>query len=239
MSLSIDVIVPVGPYENDKRWLKECVYSLSIQTLLPACIVFVDDQAHLDGDPTMLGLVRDLRAANQRYKVIRNSWLLGCADSWNIGIAESPSPWCFMMGADDWLEPSCLAACADAYRRTSDDRGYYFVGVRYCKEDGTQTAETQTAPCNAAMVNKGFWKHLGGFPPAAGLGAPDGLIVSIMLGKGSEAGNLRAVANGKPLYNARRHSGQDTHRQMSRFAGAVIDVRDVLTREWEPAKWTR
>lgn len=241
--MNVDVIVPVGPFENDKKWLDKCVMSLTTQTHKPTCIVFVDDQAHLEESSAFVRMVHSLRTQQQMYRVIRNSWRLGCADSWNIGIAESPSAFAFMMGADDWLEPTCLEALVAEYRRIHDDRGYYYPTLQYHLEAGAVPPYNdgtliEDKACNAAMVSKGWWKSVGGYPPEAGLGAPDAIVVSLMFAYGGKVGNLRPVAKGTPLYNVRVHAGRDTSRQ-GRFHTEVVSVRDKLTADWKPCEWAR
>lgn len=226
----IDIVLPVGPFPNDKKWLPEALYSIRRQTLKPGKVIVINDVARDLTDSFISKYLGNDIKLQHHFNLVR----LGCADSWNIGI-ELSNGLAFMMGADDWLEPTCLEECYAEYRRVGDDRGYYFVSIRYCESDGSLTDELQDLACNAAMVSKGLWRHLGGFPPLAGLGAPDGLIVSVLMGRGSEAGNLRPVKRGVPLYNVRRHAGQETGRTGA-YQPAIVEVRNIYTRDWQPAR---
>lgn len=225
----IDVVLPVGPFPNDKKWLPEALDGIRRQTLKPGKVIVINDDARDLTD----SFIRKYLGNDIKLQHYFNPVRLGCADSWNIGIYFSHGL-AFMMGADDWLEPECLEACYEAYMQAQDNRGYYFVSIEYCNEDGTKTGEIQDLACNAAMVTKGLWQHLGGFPPLAGLGAPDGLIVSVLMGQGSRAGNLRPVRKGVPLYNVRRHAGQETARTGG-YQEQIVAVRNIYTRDWQPA----
>lgn len=223
----MSVILPVGPSKTNKKWLPEALVSIAVQKLLPAEIILVDDGADL--------LWRDISPHVRGVHVClhRNVWQLGCADSWNIGIALARTDLCFMMGSDDWLEPECLEACYEEYSRVQEDRAYYWVTLRYVSDGAEIPYEIEENPCNAAMVSKSFWKFLGGFPIEAGLGAPDALVLSVMIGKWPQAGNIRAVKKGTPLYNVRMHPGRETART-GRYYNEIISVRDIYTREWQP-----
>lgn len=226
----IDVVLPVGPFPNDMRWLPQALDSIKRQTYMPGRVIIINDTAKNLTDR----LIKEHLGTEIRLHHYYNPVRLGCADSWNIGI-ELSSGLAYMMGADDWLEPDCLKECELEFDRVGDARGYYFNTIRYCLEDGTPTEEIQDLACNAAMVTRGLWRHLGMFPPLAGLGAPDGLIVSVLMGQGARAGNLRPVKKGTPLYNVRRHGNQETARTGA-YQPAIVEVRNIYTRDWQP--WT-
>lgn len=226
----IDVIIPVGPYENDKKWLPECLHSLRDQSVQPAHVWIMDDQAHLEH-----GEVNPYLSGKIPYSIWRSPWRLGCADMWNIGVALSHNYLALLMGADDWLQPDCIESCLSAWRIHQDAHGYYHLVVKY------STGELQNLPCNAAMVTQDLWKHTGGFGPEAGVGAPDALLISILLGNGDKAGNLRQVpvqAGSQYHYNVRVHEGQDT-RRTGKYHQQIIDVRNIATASWAPATWTK
>lgn len=221
----LSVIIPIGPFPDDKKYLAECLNSIREQTVKPSHVQFVFDATYVDYS----FLRQNLGTA--KFDTISFPWRVGCADAWNLGVASSNQPLNLLMGADDWLEPTCIEKCREAYERVRDDLGYYHMDVKY------STGEVQDQPCNAAMVTRKLWDHTGGFAPESGLGAPDALFISIMLGNKGRAGNLHRVVGG-PLYNVRVHDGQDT-RRTGKYHQSIIDVRNVATATWEPAGWTK
>jgi hypothetical protein len=139
-----------------------------------------------------------------------------------------------MMGADDWLLPDCIQALKNSYTRHQRLRGYYYVAIQYYQNGIAQ--EVQTVPCNAAMVSKSLWRHTGGFPPEVGVGAPDAAFISCMMVH-SDMGQLIPV-DGGPWYAVRRHPNQDTAMR-GPYQGAILEVRNILTRDWKPTNWGR
>lgn len=224
--MRVTVVVPVGPSPANSRWLSECLDSIAEQTWAKVGhggidLVLVDDmsngglEAHI---PTGLP-----------FKVWRSPWYLGVAHAFNIGVAVSPNELVFMLGSDDWLEPECIEYCVEEYaQRRGDPYGYYFVGVRY-----SDTGETQDLPCHAAMVSKTLWRVTGGLPVEAASGASDSAFISIMLRHSPRAGRLWKVADGKPVYNYRRHSETDTASK-GPWQGVILETRHLVTLNWTP-----
>lgn len=232
----ITVVLPVGPFKDDAKYLKECLVSIREQTLKPEQVIVVSDcsgvlLAHeinpvLNPDHDPYNSV-DVPIPNTS---IWNHWRLGCAASWNQGVGASSTECCFLMGADDTLEPNALEECWKAYLAHRDPLGYYYLPVRY------DSGEMQDLPCNAAMVTKTLWHHIGGFPPEAGVGAPDALLISIIMGQKGRAGNLYRVGGAGHLYNVRSHPGQDTRRQ-GKYHTPMMQIRDIATATWNHPEW--
>lgn len=99
------------------------------------------------------------------------------------------------------------------------------------------TGEEQFLPCGAAMVTKQLWERSGGFPTETALGASDAALISIMMVH-PEAGQFVCVSD-QIQYNYRRHGNTDTAEKITKYSGAILDVRDVLTRTWQPPNWNR
>lgn len=230
----ISVVVPVGPEQHHRRYLEECLLSVSRQTRLPNEVLLVDDMAgmpagldHSNGYPT---------------RTWRAPWRLGVAAAFNCGVALAEQELVLMLGADDWLEPECLEACLEAYKKQGEDPlGYYYLSVRYHAEADSSIPQglddgVQTVPCNAAMVTKKLWDSTGGFPPEAST-APDAAFVSVLLVH-EKAGKLIPVEEGKPLYNYRVWGGTDT-RKHSLWTDSFVRTRHLITQYWEPPAWGR
>jgi glycosyltransferase involved in cell wall biosynthesis len=223
--MKVSVVVPIGPSEANKRWLDECVLSVSNQTWNRpdkggVHLTVVDDMA----DASLHMIPSDLA-----YSVWKSPWYLGVAHAFNIGVAVSPTELVFMLGSDDWLEPECIEACVEEYNaKHGDPYAYFSVGVRYL-----DTGETQDLACHAAMVSKSLWRRTGGLPIQASTGASDAALLSIMLGNYPRAGRIWKVADGKPLYNYRRHNETDTASKGA-WQGVILETRHLVTLEWKP-----
>ena len=223
--MGISVVIPVGPYPDDQRWLDECLESVRVQTRPPDEVLLIDDMAGL---PT---------EATPPLRIWRSPWRLGVAAAMNFGVALAENDLVFMLCADDSLHPECLERCLDAYLNQPEDardRSYYFVGVKYL--DGREKDE-QFEPCGAAMVTKQLWRTCGGFPPETASGAPDAALISIMIVH-SGAGQTVGVGRGLCLYNCNPHEACDSARRYY-WQGVILETRDVLTRLWEPPAWGR
>lgn len=222
----ISVVLPVGPKKEDKKWLGECLASIRPQLRGADEIILIDDMANLDNSYIC-----------NKTRIHKNNWRLGCASSWNVGISIALNNWCLMMGADDWLAPNAIQKAIEKITQTNDEFGYYSYTIQYYSEHSKELQEIQSLPCNAAIVNKKFWKYTGGFPVETAVGAPDAAFISILLGN-KGVGNIIKINEGTPLYFVRRHSNQDTAQRYS-YQGVILEVRNILTREWRPARWER
>ncbi len=238
----ISVAIPVGPKEHHALYLEECLASIQKQTLPPNEVLIIDDM-HGTACHCFHQHVWGARDAGLPIRVHSPPWHLGVAAAFNFGIALAQNDLVLMVGADDWLEPGCLEACLDAFRKQNEDwLGYYYLSVRYHAEEGFEIPRdladgVQTLPCNAAMVSKHLWANTGGFPPETGSGAPDAALISILMVH-ADAGKLIPVAEGNPLYNVRIHNGQDTCGRAP-WQSVIIPTRNILTQLWEAPAWGR
>lgn len=219
MSSGISIVVPVGPNPVYLDYLNDCLHSIHEQAdpYLDE-IVIVDDMANLHGVPY------------GECTLISNKWLLGCAASWNIGVAVARNEWCLLMGSDDKLLPDCLQVCRAMIERSDcDPNGYYGLTCQW--SDGNITDWLN----NAALVSKSLWKLTGGFPLTASVGAPDALLISIMIRNLPQ--HLHQLNKGEPLYWVRIHDQQDTGLH-GKFWPEIISIRDKETADWKQPEWT-
>lgn len=213
----ITVVIPVGPYPANVRWLDEAIGSVADQLGYGDEILLVDDYARLK--------------KYNSHRIIRNPWRLGLVASFNIGIMSAINERVIMMGSDDKLLPGALQCCKATWDKYNNFKAYYYMKVQY------DNGELQDLPCHAAMVTKSLWKHTGGFAPEMAIGAVDSMFISILLGAKGAAGKLIPVESPGPLYWVRRHVDQDTAGRGD-FQGPIFTVRDSLTRNWVPPQWT-
>lgn len=216
----IDVVIPVGPHPSNRRWLREALDSVRLQTMRPAHIVVIDDSAPQDH----LALTECEIGAD--VQIHRNFWRSGVAHSFNYGVALAPSECVLMMGSDDLLKPECLEACWECYERHNRAAAYYWLDVKYIN-----SGQEQSIACNAAMVTKGLWRMTGGLPVESASGACDAALLSIMMVHMPE--RMVRVKTREPLYLYRDHSETDTLRH-SDWQSVIITTRDLVTRQWQP-----
>ena len=228
----VSVVIPVGPKQHHRRWLTECLGSVFAQDVRPDEIVIVDDMAGLDLHE--MGVYAEGRRLGIRVVQINPAWRLGVAHAFNFGVAEARSPLAFMLGADDILQPWCLRDCLARWDRNNDPLGYYYVDVEYM-----DTGEVQNLACNAAMVHKDLWRHTGGFPVESAVGAPDTMLLSILIKYHGEAGRMYHVESEKPPYLYRRHAETDTAARAGQFSQEIWTIRDKLTAGWTRPEWGR
>lgn len=222
----ITVVIPVGPDPVYKEFLPECLDSIIGQMLEEDEILIVDDRANFS--PEFFAPIPVPEGAYLNY--VKNDWCLGAAASWNIGIELARNENCIMMGSDDKLLEGCLDACRLKINAADyDPLGYYNL---VCL---TSEGELVGAFNNAAMVSKHLWHYLGGFPPSAGVGGPDAMIISIMMVH--MATHLLQVNPDKILYWVRVGSHQDTLKQGAFFSWEMVQIRDKETSRWKPATW--
>lgn len=222
MSLLVSVVIPVGPKSYHQDWLPEAIESCVNQSHKPEEILIVSDMAHIGNDYYHL--------AGSRIRVYESPWRLGVGHAFNFGVALARNNLVVMLGADDTLESTAVEEAVSQYRTEHFDDAYYYFGLRYM-----DTGELQDLPCNAAMVTKRLWDITGGFPVEATT-APDAALISILLRH--RPAKLIKVAEGRPLYNYRRHPNTDTAKHGGWNApaenGIIIGIRDRVTLDWEP-----
>lgn len=225
--MPISVVIPVGPSEANKRWLDEAIESCRTQTYTPDELLLIDDGAGLK-DTDLSGWV----------KTIKMPWRTGISHAFNYGIMLAAHELVFMLGSDDTLEPTCLERCVQAYEALHGKDAYYAVTVKYM-----DTGEIQSAPCNAAMVTKGFMHISGGFPIESSVGCGDSMLLSICLAHSLpvyQVGYVLGEDPELPLYNYRRHNGTWTA-GLAQRQEIIHLTRDAVTRDWsreQTASWS-
>lgn len=216
----ISIIVPVGPQKAYLQYLDECLTSIREQMEEEDEIVIIDDMADLDNTDWFY----KWKPTTEQY--IKNPWLLGCAAGWNIGVARSKNEWNLLMGSDDKLLPGCLEACRKQISHKPDPLGFYNLTIQL------ENGETHNVFNNAALVSKALWRYTGGFPLSAAVGAPDALLISIMMVHMPQ--HLHQLDEGKPLYWVRTHPEQETGRQQGLFSWECVQIRDKETARFTP-----
>jgi glycosyltransferase involved in cell wall biosynthesis len=240
---NISVVIPVGPNPIYLDWLPDCIMSVLQQTHKPLEIIIIDDGASLTLD-SIIGLfyavvpIHALERFNDKFTVCLENdnktilvrvysppWNVGVADAFNFGIALADSELVFMLGSDDKMMPTCLEEVVKEYEKQKV-KGWYNVTII------TSGGEVMTLPNNTAAVHKDLWQWTGGFPPSAGVGAPDALLLSILLRHAPY--KILQVKEGTPLCWLREHEHQDTRRNAGFFHGEVISIRDKETTRFKP-----
>jgi len=217
----ITVVIPVGPFLANKRWLEEALDSVKTQTRKPDEILIIDDMADLS----------DIYIGGCTYW--KSPWRLGVAHAFNFGVALAKNELVFLLGSDDYMEPRCLELCIEEWKTNQKQDGYYYVGVQYLDD---REFNKQDVPCGAAMVTKNTWRKTGGFAVESAVGTSDANFVSQMMIH--KAVPLIKVANGEILYNYRPHPESDTAYKQP-WQGVILQTRDLLTAQWQKPNWGR
>lgn len=213
MSAHISVVIPVGPSPHHREWLNECLDSLKAQTRQPDKVILVHDGCDTVDLPEGL-----------TYKLVWNEMRLGMVASFNRGVAMAQEL-AITLGSDDTLLPHALQDAETAWKRHQKVNAYYYFDVQY--SDG----KTQSIACHAAMVHSGWYKSIGGLPPESAVGAPDTMLISMIMAKRIDA-ELINIRSKTPPYWYRMHDNTDTrHRGDQRLQTAITLVRDYLTEQ--------
>lgn len=216
MGLPITVVVPYGPHHLYGEFLESFLDSVWSQTAVPDQILIIDDCQSLPDVP--------------HVDVYTMPWPAGCAVGWNFGVALARNDCVFMAGSDDIMYPECLESCYESYKEHQQKAAWYNVTI----ED--DHGDIHWIPNNAAMVTKLLWTITGGFPPSAGVGGPDALLLSILMTYMPD--RIVQVRQDTPLYRVRSHPHQDTGRQASFFLDEMGSVRNKETARWKGVWWT-
>jgi glycosyltransferase involved in cell wall biosynthesis len=243
---SVTIAIPVGPAPHHRRYLLECLESVSKVRGL-GNVLLVDDMANLSpsdvGFPTArwetnsrtTDVLKLQNGGRSRIFVYRTPWRMGVAQAFNLCVAVSTNQFTLLLGADDTIEPEVLEAFREACPfplRKRAELTYWGLPVRYM-----DTGDVQTLPCNAAIVPRELWELTGGFAPEMSVGACDSMLLSVLIGNDPAAGDIRMVGE-EALYNYRRHDQTDTAGKGD-LQASIFQVRDVLTRDWAPTSWGR
>lgn len=226
---NITVVVPVGPFAHNRRWLDETLESIWQQTVAPSEVLLIDDMAGLDSE----AIADQIDEETQLYHW-RAPWHIGVPTALNFGVSLASNERVLFVGSDDRLGPGCIEACEATWQRRKEPLGYYWLDVEY-QNDG----ERQSIACGAAMVTKALWQHTGGFPLEGVIGAPDAALLSIMIAAKGAAGELIRVETATPQYFHRRHTDADTDYRQRHFGGVILPIRDTLTKIWRKPEWGR
>lgn len=224
----ITIAIPVGPSEANQRWLPNCLDSILLQDVKPDEVIVVDDQAHLD--------LEEWKYRFRLHTIELNSWatpwLSGVAHAFNFGVALAKNDLVIMLGSDDELTPAAVQDCWRSWEEHKNPLGYYFMDVAYMGSD-----ETQSLPCNAAMVHKNLWRRSGGFPPQSAMGRPDTIFISMLMTQGPTVGELINVESKEPPYLYRSHPDTDTNIRHGRWESGIMEFMEDYQTEWTPPLW--
>lgn len=254
MTAPLTVVIPVGPYLANKRWLPEALASVKEQTLPPDEVLIIDDMSGMDEADLLPFIEPGVQVVHPAWPAAQDSpytvklcrmvdgemttpvqiyaapWHLGVAHAFNFGVALARNDLVFMLGSDDYLAKDCIERSVAAWERNKRADGYYCPLLEYLDD---RAEKQQDQPCGAAMVTKGLWRYTGGFPTQAAVGASDTMLISILWKHRPDL--LVKIPSPHPLYYYRPHDESDTARA-GPWQGIIFDVRDKVTALWEP-RW--
>lgn len=220
----ITIAIPVGPNPVYSLYIQECIDSLKDQSVPFSEVLFIDDMAGIKD--------WELDFGNLPVRIYENPWLCGCAHSFNFGVSLAENDLVMLMGSDDIAKKWLYEDLIRAWEKHRDIRGYYHCDVEY------DNGEKQSCACNAAMVHKELWKQTGGFPIESSVGAPDTMLISILMAYGEAAGNMYRVESDEPPVLYRRHSESVSSKSTPLYR-PIFDIRNHLTGSWVSPEWGR
>lgn len=240
LTQKVTILMPVGPTYNEE-WLKEAVDSVKQQTYHVEDIQLVLDgrfsidiskiidansfgailynmgwtgQSHFFGDN-----LDDMDV--HIYRIPAN---VGYTAAYNIGMSIARNDLVMYLASDDKLLPTAVEETVNCYLENNRKDAWY--ALSYVSSEGV----LGDIPNNAAMITKGLWKMVGGFPPAAFVG-PDAAILSCLIKHAPD--RIIKVKEGTPLYWIREHDQQETKIHTMRFFDEMNSIRDKLTRDFK------
>lgn len=218
----ISVGIPIGPLKGHRTWLQDALQSCANQTVQPEEVILV-----VDGKDDGLA---EFVPEGLPHRIWVAPWTLGSANAFNHTVGLSKSPYIFLLASDDTLEPTCLEKCQNVIKNIDNPKStIVWVGVRYMAN-----GETQALPCGAMMVPKVLWERIDGYPLECIFGAPDHVLFSSLLSKGTDYG-IELIGVQEPVYNYRTHPDQVAVTR-AHWHGVMGQVRDILQKTWAP-KW--
>lgn len=235
----VTILIPVGPNPAYKQWLPEALESAIGQTYPAHEILLIDDAADLHyliedehlrlWDATMGGkyiynIPPYLSEKGPVLSIWKAPWRLGFSAAFNCGVGLAEYDLIVYLASDDKLGSEAVEDCVGAWEAAGRKDAWYAMTYMV----GT---EVRSIPINAAMITKGLWRYLGGFPPSAFAG-PDALLLSCLMVHAPD--RIIKVREGKPNYWIREHSEQETHHQASYFLDEMNSIRGKETDRFKP-----
>jgi len=247
----ITVLMPVGPNYNPE-WLKEAFDSAVNQTCPPNEILIVDDGANISV-PMCYQMMNepgyavdmyysplyfeDCYKTSQlggkstwtfnsglRFSYWRNPCNLGFTAAFNLGMALAENELVVYLAADDRLMPTAVERAVQTYLASDKKDAWYAFTYELSNSD------VCAIPNNIAMITKGLWRKVGGYPPAGFVG-PDALVLSCLIAHAPEL--IVKVDEGNPLYWIRDHPEQETKTHTWKYVDEMTSIRSKYTKDFK------
>lgn len=230
------------PCFNDGVLATEAV--ASVREDEPVEVVVVDDGST---DPETVERLAVLEEGGVRVVRQANTGLGGARTT---GLAETTSPYVYVLDADDLLEPGALSAMADALDAAPDAAFVWGDYVLFGAGEGSYRSPERWLPWTLTYVNpypvcsmfrREVLERANGWQ---GRVYEDWDLWLRLVGMGERGVSLgrvvyrRRLGDGRLLTGARaRH--QELYEELKRRNAAVFDRRDELRRAERPAAWKR
>ena len=120
----VSVIVPIY---NVEQYIRECITSLTCQTLQDIEIICVDDC----GTDKSMGIVEQLAKTDERIKVIHNKQNSGLSESRNNGMKHATAPYIMFCDSDDFFAPNMCEVMYEGMENTGAELGIFGFEVIY------------------------------------------------------------------------------------------------------------
>ncbi len=128
----LSVIIPVY---NSSEYLRQCLDSVSAQTLESLQVICIDDGS-TDGSDK---IIKEYATRDPRFELVRHP-NLGAGAARNKGILISTGKYIHFLDSDDWLEPDAYKETVDLLESTGCD-SCFFQKYVYDNETGEETVD--------------------------------------------------------------------------------------------------
>lgn len=212
--IALTVSVPVGPRESHRKWLGDCIESITGQ---------------FDHTNDELFLIFDSREKprcryNDKVRTFTNGISLGVTACVNLGVAWAYNDHVLFMNSDDILLPGALEAVRRAWETYRDQHGWYYLNTVY------SNGNEQKTPSGVAMVYKNYFLSLGGYPAESVVGFPDWMFLSLAQTRGF----ITPYSVSDKCYHWHRiHDEQETKIRKLAWNNAASIVHETLQRTWK------
>jgi glycosyltransferase involved in cell wall biosynthesis len=231
--MRVTILIPVGPNYN-KVWLREAVDSVLAQTyVIDEILVIADGVNVLLEDIVSTSAFISLTSyinGKRTYDTLGGNisiWdspcNLGFVAAFNCGMALADNDLVIYLAADDRLEPMAVERAVQTYLDNDKKDAWYAFAYH------TSEGDSSSIPINAALITKGLWEMVGGYPPAAFVG-PDAALLSCLMVHAPD--RIIRIDEGIPLYWIREHEDQETKTHTWKYVTEMNSIRDKLTRDF-------
>ncbi len=174
-SISPQAAICISSYNYANR-LPNALESCHCQSLDALELLIVDDAST---DDSVDCIVRWLEEHGQRFyrvQLLKHQQNAGLAAARNTAFASATAPWCWVLDADNQLDPKASEVCLQLAKASPDKTAVVHPLIRICNDDGkplglvggghawqSEQLKTGNVVDAMAMIRHEAWRAVGGF----------------------------------------------------------------------------